>query len=71
MQQGQGTEVTYRTTGDCSIELGTPKEGRIKIYFEADEISDVEKAHHKIDRLGNILAYARKRVHPARGEQAQ
>jgi len=58
----QGTEVTYRTTGDCSIELGSPKEGRMKLFFDEEEIGDVQKAQRKIDNLSNILHYARRSI---------
>jgi len=66
MAQAQGTEVTYRTTGDCSIELGSPKEGRMKLYFGEDEVQDVETAQRKIDNMTNILDYARNRMKPKR-----
>ena len=63
----QGTEVTYRTTGDCSLELGTPKDGRLKLFFSEEEIADVEKAHKKIDTLDSILTYAKRRMSVNKG----
>lgn len=62
MPQAQGTEVTYRTTGDCSIELGSPKEGRMKLFFTEDEIANVNTAKAKIENMGEILDYARRRM---------
>lgn len=56
-----GTEVIYRTTGDCSIELGSPKEGRVKLFFEPEEVADTTKAQLKIDHMGDIMDYARRR----------
>jgi len=62
MNKERGTEVTYRTTGDCSIELGSPKDGRMKLFFSEEEVADVEKAHHKIDNMGDVLDYAKRRL---------
>ena len=60
--QGQSTEVVYRTTGDCSIELGTPKEGRLKLFLGEDEIANPKLAERKIDNIHDIAEYARQRL---------
>lgn len=62
MTKDRGTEVTYRTTGDCSIELGSPKDGRMKLFFSEDEVETPEAAQRKIDNMGNILEYAKRRL---------
>ena len=60
--QGQSTEVVYRTTGDCSIELGTPKEGRVKLFLNEEEVANTRLAERKIDNIHEIAEYARQRL---------
>lgn len=62
MTKDRGTEVTYRTTGDCSIELGSPKDGRMKLFFSEDEVESPEQSQKKIDNMVSILEYAKRRL---------
>jgi len=62
MTKERGTEVTHRATGDCSIELGSPKDGRMKLFFTEEEVETPEAAQRKIDNMSNILEYAKRRL---------
>ena len=68
MKQGQ-SEVVYRTTGDCSIELGAPKDGRIKLFLTEEEVADPSAAAKKIDNIFRITSYARQRLTGGKGSQ--
>lgn len=59
MRQPGQTEVVYRTTGDCSIEIGTPKDGRVKLFLSEEEVADVNQAKAKIDNINAITNYAK------------
>lgn len=60
--RGEGTEVVYRQTVDTSIEIGTPKDGRIKFALTEEEVADAKLVERKIDRLAVGLEYARQRL---------
>jgi len=62
----QGTEVTYKTTGDCSLEIGTPKDGRVKLFFTEEEIDDIEKGEAKINKMDALLSKARSKFNVRR-----
>ena len=55
-------EVMHIQTGEDSIELGSQKDGRIKMFFSRDEVEDLEKAYRKIEQMGNILDRAKRRL---------
>jgi len=62
MTKERGTEVTHRATGDCSIELGSLKDKRMKLFFSEEEVEPPESAQRKIDNMSNILEYAKRRL---------
>lgn len=66
MTQRTGTEVVYRQTGDCSIELGSPKGGRVKIFLTPEEVDDPKTAIKKIESMAAILDHAKQRLGQAK-----